>query len=114
MTYCNKTPAALKGDQAYDVWKTALGDYDGEFYETERGAMAFKGKSDKGEFAIYFVANSPYATVCADLHKDSFGAGSKSGYGTQCKTFADVREATKEAAEFCGAKRKEFEQLKLW
>ena len=99
-------PALIDGVKAHKIWETILSAYEGEFSEGEHFAHEFKGKGSKGKFLVTFQCYGAYVSIGADL--------SESGTGSPCETLARVREATEEATRFCGMKRKEFEQLRLW
>ena len=92
--------------KAYEIWETILSAYDGEFAPRDRFGYSFKGKGSKGKFSVTFQTHETHVSIGADL--------SESGTGSPCDTLAQVRRATERATEFCGMKRKEFEQLKLW
>ena len=101
-----KPPALIDGEKAHEIWRTILSDYEGEFSEGEHWSHEFKGKGAKGKFLVTFQSYGAYISIGADL--------SESGIGSPCETLARVREATEEATRFCGMKRKEYEQLRLW
>ncbi len=101
-----RPPSLIDGEEAYEIWRAVLSAYEGEFSESEHFAHEFKGKGAKGKFLVTFQCYGPYVSIGADL--------SESGCGSPCDTLAQVREATEEATRFCGMKRKDFEQLRLW
>ena len=101
-----RPPTLIDGEKAHEIWKAVLSGYEGEFAPYDRFGYSFKGQGSKGRFLVTFQSYGAYVSIGADL--------SESGVGSPCDTLARVREATEEATKFCGMKRKEFEQLKLW